>query len=93
MKESIQPNYNIVKVTCSTCNHEYELGTTSKEIKVDTCANCHPFYTGSQTFVQAQGRVERFNRRFAQKAEVLDEVPENKKAKFEDQEEKESDSL
>jgi len=92
MKESIQPNYNVIKVACSTCGTEYEMGSTSKEIKVDTCANCHPFYTGSQTFVQAQGRVERFNRRFAQKSEALEAVPENKRAKIEGkEEEKESD--
>ena len=64
MKKDIQPQYNLAKVTCSTCGEEFELGSTMKEIKIDTCSNCHPFYTGSQTFVQAQGRVERFNRRY-----------------------------
>ena len=87
MKQEIQPEFNIIKVTCSTCNNEMELGSTSKELRIDTCSNCHPFYTGSQQFVQAQGRVDRFNRRFAKKAETLDEVPENKKAKIEVEEE------
>lgn len=64
MKKDIQPQYNLAKVTCSTCGEEFELGSTMSEIKIDTCSNCHPFYTGSQTFVQAQGRVERFNRRY-----------------------------
>lgn len=64
MKKELQPEYNLAKVTCSTCGEEFELGSTISEIKVDTCSNCHPFYTGSQTFVQAQGRVERFNRRY-----------------------------
>lgn len=64
MKKDLQPEYNLAKVTCSTCGNEYEMGSTLAEIKVDTCANCHPFYTGSQQFVQAQGRVERFNRRY-----------------------------
>ncbi|HHW79542.1 MAG TPA: 50S ribosomal protein L31 [Acholeplasmataceae bacterium] len=64
MKKDIQPQYNLAKVTCSTCGEEFELGSTMKEIKIDTCSNCHPFYTGSQSFVQAQGRVERFNRRY-----------------------------
>lgn len=65
MKASIQPEYKIAKVTCATCGEEFELGSTKDEIRVDTCSKCHPFYTGQQTFVQAQGRVERFNRRYA----------------------------
>ncbi|MCR1808684.1 50S ribosomal protein L31 [Haploplasma modicum] len=64
MKVNIQPEYNLAKVNCSTCGEEFEVGSTLKEIKVDTCSKCHPFYTGSQSFVQAQGRVERFNRRY-----------------------------
>lgn len=83
MKANIQPEYNVIEVTCSTCNNVMELGSTSKDLRIDTCSNCHPFYTGSQQFVQAQGRVERFNRRFAKKADALEEVPANKKAKIE----------
>lgn len=64
MKKDIQPKYNIANVTCSTCGNEFEVGSTLDEIKVDTCSNCHPFYTGTQTFVQAAGRVEKFNRRY-----------------------------
>ncbi|NLB84887.1 MAG: 50S ribosomal protein L31 [Acholeplasmataceae bacterium] len=64
MKEKIHPKYNIAKVICSTCGNEFEVGSVAQEIKVDTCSNCHPFYTGQQTFVQAQGRVERFNKRY-----------------------------
>ena len=69
MKADLQPQYNLAKVTCSTCGEEFEVGSTVKEIKVDTCSKCHPFYTGQQTFIQAQGRVDRFNRRVAAKAE------------------------
>ncbi|MDY0276581.1 MAG: 50S ribosomal protein L31 [Acholeplasma sp.] len=69
MKANIQPEYKLAKVTCSTCGEEFEVGSTVGEIKVDTCSKCHPFYTGTQTFVQAQGRVERFNRRIAKKEE------------------------
>jgi large subunit ribosomal protein L31 len=64
MKKDIQPKYNVATVTCSTCGNEFEVGTTLTEIKVDTCSNCHPFYTGTQTFVQAAGKVEKFNRRY-----------------------------
>lgn len=69
MKASIQPEYHLSKVTCSTCGEEFEVGSTNPEIKVDTCSKCHPFYTGSQTFVQAQGRVERFNRKYGMNKE------------------------
>lgn len=42
---------------------EFETGSTKKdEIKVDTCSNCHPFYTGRQRFAAAQGRIEKFNK-------------------------------
>ncbi len=64
MKKGIHPNYNVVTIKCSTCGTEYEIGTTAKDYRIDTCSHCHPFYTGTQTFVQAAGRVERFNKRY-----------------------------
>lgn len=64
MKKGIHPNYHKIKVTCTTCGAVFETGSILKEIKVDTCSNCHPFYTGKQTFVQADGRVEKFNKRY-----------------------------
>jgi len=64
VKADIHPKYEVVKVKCSTCGEEYEIGTTAKSLRLDTCSNCHPFYTGTQTFVQAAGRVERFNKRY-----------------------------
>ena len=64
MKENIHPNYYKTKVVCTRCCSEFETGSTLKEIKVDTCSNCHPFYTGRQRFAQAQGRVERFNKKY-----------------------------
>jgi large subunit ribosomal protein L31 len=64
MKSGIHPKYNIVKVKCSTCGEEFEVGTTAGNVRIDTCSNCHPFYTGTQTFVQAAGRVEKFNKRY-----------------------------
>jgi len=64
MKTKLQPEYKLANVTCSTCGEEFELGSTVEKIKVDTCSKCHPYYTGQQTFVQAQGRVDKFNRRY-----------------------------
>jgi large subunit ribosomal protein L31 len=64
VKKGIHPAYAVVKVHCITCGAEFETGSTSKEIRVDTCSNCHPFYTGRQRFAQAAGRVEKFNRKY-----------------------------
>lgn len=67
MKKGIHPNYNTITVTCTTCGSVFESGSVMKEIRVDTCANCHPFYTGKQAFTQADGRVEKFNKRYGVK--------------------------
>ena len=65
MKDGIHPAYHKCVVTCTTCGSTFETGSTMKEIKVDTCSNCHPFYTGKQRFVQADGRIDRFNKKLA----------------------------
>lgn len=64
MKNGIHPKYYTCKVTCTTCGAVFETGSILPEIKVDTCSNCHPFYTGNQVFVQAAGRIEKFNKRY-----------------------------
>ncbi len=64
MKNGIHPKYHTVTVTCSTCGNTFETGSTSKEIKVDTCSNCHPFFTGKQKSAQAAGRIDKFNKRY-----------------------------
>lgn len=64
MKKDIHPTYHRCKVTCVSCGATFETGSTEKEIKVDTCSNCHPYYTGKQRYVQADGRVDRFNRKY-----------------------------
>ena len=67
MKKSIHPKYYQCKVVCTSCGSEFMTGSTLKEIKVDTCSNCHPFHTGRQRFAQAQGRVEKFNKKYGLK--------------------------
>ena len=65
MKKGIHPNYKIVTVTCAGCGTTFEVGSTNVNgIKVDTCSNCHPFYTGRQRFTAAAGRIERFNKKY-----------------------------
>lgn len=64
MKPNIHPEYHNTTVTCSACGNEFETGSTKQDIKIDTCSNCHPFYTGRQRFAQAAGRIERFQKRY-----------------------------
>lgn len=60
MKKDIHPAYHKVTVKCVTCGAEFETGSTSKEIRVDSCSNCHPFFTGKNRHHAADGRVDKF---------------------------------
>jgi large subunit ribosomal protein L31 len=64
MKAEIHPEYNVVAVTCA-CGNKFQTRSTRKEIAVDVCAACHPFYTGKQRLMDTQGRIDRFRRRYA----------------------------
>jgi len=65
MKSEGHPKYLQATVTCSGCNSNFTIGSTVPEIKVIVCSNCHPFYTGKQKVVDTEGRVDRFNKKFA----------------------------
>lgn len=65
MKTAIHPQYYIdTLVTCS-CGNKFTVGSTQKEIAVEICSSCHPFFTGSEKVIDAAGRVERFKTRRA----------------------------
>ena len=64
MKADIHPNYTDIKPTCSCGNVIATRSTIGRDILVDVCAACHPFYTGKQKIVDSAGRVDRFNKRF-----------------------------
>lgn len=66
MKKGIHPAYHKVKVVCVSCGNEFESGSTKPEVRVDTCSNCHPFFTGEQKFVQTAGRIDKFLKRAEQ---------------------------
>lgn len=66
MKEGIHPNYGVTTVKCA-CGNVIETGSTKKDLKVEICSACHPFFTGKQKLVDAGGRVDRFNKRFGKK--------------------------
>ena len=64
MKKGIHPNYNKVTVVCTTCGNTFETGSTLKELRVDTCSKCHPFYTGAQGKAKKTGNIEKFNKKY-----------------------------
>ncbi len=63
MKKGIHPKYNRIMAKCA-CGNEIEVGTVNKEIKVEICSACHPFFTGKQKLVDTAGRVEKFLRKY-----------------------------
>ena len=63
MKEGSHPNYELTKITC-VCGNVIETRSTVKNINVEICSACHPFFTGKQKLVDTAGRIERFNKRY-----------------------------
>ncbi len=63
MKKDIHPEYFETRVTCS-CGETFTTRSTKKELHVEICSKCHPFYTGKQKFVDTGGRVERFQKKY-----------------------------
>ncbi|MCR5653651.1 MAG: 50S ribosomal protein L31 [Ruminococcus sp.] len=63
MKNGIHPNYYQTTITCH-CGNVIETGSTEKDIRVEVCSKCHPFFTGKQKLVDTGGRVDRFKKRF-----------------------------
>ena len=67
MKENIHPAYKEAKVVCA-CGESYTTRSTKPSIRVDICSKCHPFFTGRQKLVDAEGRVEKFKKKYAKKS-------------------------
>ncbi len=63
MKEGIHPGYQATKITCA-CGNVIETRSTSKNIEVEICSSCHPFFTGKQKLVDTAGRIDRFKKRY-----------------------------
>ena len=66
MKDKIHPMLHEVNVHCA-CGSEFKTRSTKKELRVEVCAACHPFFTGKQKLMDTAGRVEKFNRKYAKK--------------------------
>ncbi len=65
MKKNIHPKYDVITVEC-TCGVKFETRSTlaKPELKIAVCSNCHQFYTGKAKFNDADGRVDKFNKKF-----------------------------
>ena len=68
MKSNIHPNYSEATITCS-CGNVINTRSTLKEMHINICSNCHPFFTGQASLVDAEGRIEQFKKRYATKAQ------------------------
>ena len=64
MKEGIHPKYEEITAHCSCGNAIKTKSTVAKDIHLDVCSACHPFYTGKQKVMDTGGRIDRFNKRF-----------------------------
>jgi large subunit ribosomal protein L31 len=63
MKSGIHPEYHAVTAHCA-CGAKWETHSTQKDLHLDICSNCHPFFTGRQKMLDTEGRVDRFNKKF-----------------------------
>ena len=66
MKAAIHPDYVDTTITCN-CGEVIHTRSTRPQIRVEICSKCHPFYTGKQKIVDAEGRVEKFKKKYAKK--------------------------
>ena len=64
MKSDIHPEYGESKISCA-CGNVIETRSTVKDMHVNTCSSCHPFFTGQAKYIDTEGRVERFRKRYA----------------------------
>ena len=71
VKADIHPEYSEITATCSCGNVVKTRSTLGRDIHLEVCSACHPFYTGKQKIVDSGGRVERFRRRFGDRAKTI----------------------
>jgi large subunit ribosomal protein L31 len=74
MKKNILPVYQEARVTCA-CGETFLTQSTKKEIRVEICSKCHPFFTGKQKFIDTAGRLERFQRRYKKTKAAQENAP------------------
>lgn len=82
MKKNIHPTYHSeADIKCS-CGAQFKAGSTSEKLLVESCSQCHPFFTGKQKFMDSTGRLDRFNKKRKKSAEIK-KIRENLKTKKE----------
>ena len=82
MKQEIQPKYfPDTRVTC-TCGNTWTVGSTVPSIRTDVCSACHPFFTGEQRIVDAEGQVDRFYQRLERRAQIQAEMDARREAQL-----------
>jgi large subunit ribosomal protein L31 len=64
MKEGIHPECHQIKAICA-CGNEVDISSVQKEIRVEICSACHPFFTGKQKLIDTAGRIEKYKKRYA----------------------------
>jgi large subunit ribosomal protein L31 len=74
MKDGIHPDYIPAQVACA-CGTTFVTRSSRGDFQVDVCSKCHPFYTGTQKLMDAAGRVDRFNKRYAKKSPAAEGAP------------------
>jgi large subunit ribosomal protein L31 len=67
VKKGIHPKYEETTITCA-CGNVIETRCTVKDLKIEICSNCHPFFTGKQKLMDTAGRVEKFRRKYGLQA-------------------------
>lgn len=77
MKAGIHPEYAEVTVHCA-CGASWQTRSTKKDVHLDICSQCHPFFTGRQKLIDTEGRVDRFTKKYG--AQTADQVKANQKA-------------
>jgi len=65
MKAATHPDYTEINVVCSCGNSFKTRSTLGKDLHVEVCSNCHPFYTGKHKMVDTAGRVDKFRKKYA----------------------------
>ncbi len=63
MKSKIHPKYHECSVLCA-CGNTFKTMATKKDIEVEICSACHPFYTGKQKYLDTEGRIEKFKKKY-----------------------------
>lgn len=84
MKEKIHPNWFPESRVHCACGNSFTTGSTMKEIAVEVCSACHPFFTGTQKFLDTAGRVDKFNQKVAIAAKKQEDAAARKRKKEED---------